>query len=681
MKRVLIVDDNGDNRYMLESLLKGNGYAIETAQNGAEALELARKSPPDIIITDILMPVMDGFSLCRQWKADERLKGIPFVFYTATYTDPKDEAFALSLGAERFVVKPKKPEEMIELMHQILVDADSGDLFLSPAAPAKESDFLESHNAALMRKLEKKMRDLEEATESMQREIAERKRVESELVYRNTILSTQQETSLDAILVVDEKGNMVAHNARFLELWDIPPGIAAGLSDEKALEYVLGKVVDPDRFMNKVRHLYANPHETSRDLINLKDRRILDRYSAGIIGADGHYYGRVWYFRDITEQKKLEEQLRQSQKMEAVGALAGGIAHDFNNILSAIIGYASIVRLKMKPDDNLRHYVEEILAASERAANLTKSMLAFSRKQVMELRPVDINGLIRRIQKMLARLIREDIEFTVTEWPAPLIVQCDAGQLEHVLVNLITNARDAMPGGGKLAISTDRFVIKSEMDGMAQGAYALISVSDTGCGIDKDIQDRIFEPFFTTKEVGKGTGLGLAIVYGIVQKHNGFIRVYSESNRGTTLKIFLPLSTAAVQDIEREEIGLLPSGSETILLVEDNAKVRTVIRDMLKEFGYTVVEAADGEEAIRLFRENRDRIRLLLSDLVMPNKSGKETYEELKKIKRDLRAIFMSGYTFDIIAQKGLLEEGIDFMSKPVSMIDLIRRVREVMDR
>ncbi len=681
MIRILIADDIAENRYMLETLLKGNGYEVTSAENGAQALELARKSLPDVIITDILMPVMDGFTLCRQWKADEQLKQIPFVFYTATYTDPKDEKFALSLGAERFIVKPTRPEDMIAMLHNILEDARAGKLLPGEQQHKKEEEFLQDYNETLLRKLERKMAQLERTNKALEQEIVERKRIEHELVYRNIILATQQETSLDAILVVNEQGRMISYNKRFVELWGIPDNILSAKSDEQLLQFVVNQIADPSGFLDKVRYLYEHRDETSRDVLELKDRRIVDRYSSAILGSDGQYYGRVWYFRNITEQKKLEEQFRQAQKMEAVGALAGGIAHDFNNILSAIIGYASILRMKIDPEDELRHHVVEILAASERAANLTRSMLAFSRKQVMELKPVNVNELICGIHKMLARLIGEDIEFTVAcSGDTGLVVQSDAGQLEHVLMNLIMNARDAMPDGGKLTIGSGRFTLIEELEEMPRGSYAVISVSDSGIGMDKETQEHIFEPFFTTKEVGKGTGLGLAMAYGIIKKHNGFIRVYSEPGKGTTFKIYLPVTSQAVQKFRKKEAVLLPLGTETILLVEDNSNVRFVTRDMLQEFGYTVLEAADGEEAVRVFRENKDRIKLLLCDLIMPKKSGKETYEEIKIMRPDVKAIFTSGYTSDIIARKGLLEEGINFMSKPVSMIELSGKIREVLD-
>ncbi|HEY5997896.1 MAG TPA: response regulator [bacterium] len=680
MTRVLVVDDVAENRYLLETLLRGSGYEVTAAANGAEALEIARRDPPDLVVTDILMPVMDGFALCREWKTDERLKGIPFVFYTATYTEPKDEQFALSLGAERFFVKPQRPDELLRLLQEVLDAAAAGRLALSGKAPPPGPEFLEDHNAALIRKLEKKMAQLQEANAALEREIVERKRVEAELTYRNTVLTTQQEASLDGILVVDEAGRLVSWNSRFLEMWGIPPEVVALRSEERALACALDKVVDPGGFMTRIRHLYQHPELRSRELIEVKGNRLFDRYSAPILDAKGAGRGRVWYFRDVTEQRKLEEQLRQAQKMEAVGALAGGIAHDFNNILSAISGYSSLLQMKLEPGDERLQMVDEILAASEKAAGLTRSMLAFSRKQPMDLRPVDVNEMIRAIQKLLERLIGEDIEFTVTGSPETLIVQSDVGQLEHVLINLITNARDAMRHGGRLTIGTAPFVLAADQDGLKAGTYALITVSDTGCGIPREIQQHIFEPFFTTKEVGKGTGLGLAMAYAIVKRHRGAIRLYSEPGEGTTFRIYLPVVAAAVPEAATPAPIVLPTGHETILLVEDNEGVRQATRTMLREFGYAVLEAVDGEDALRVFRGNEDRIALVLCDLIMPRRNGRETVEELRRIRPGLRAIFTSGYTPDVIAQKGLLAEGSPFLSKPVSMIDLIRKIRDVLD-
>jgi PAS domain S-box-containing protein len=680
MIRVLIADDIAENRYMLETLLKGNGYEVTCVANGAEALELARKTPPDIIITDILMPVMDGFSLCKQWKADERLRQVPFVFYTATYTEPADEEFALSLGAERFIVKPQRPDQMIEMLHEILNDAHAGRLVPCEKPQKEEEAFFREYNATLLRKLEKKMEQLERTNEALKQEIVERKRIENELVYRNTILATQQDTSLDGILVVDSEGKMISYNKRFIELWGLPADIVAQKSDESALGSVLDTIKDPGRFLAKVKYLYEHRTETSRDLIDLRDGRIFDRYSSPIIGGNGQYYGRVWYFRDITEQAKLEQQLRQAQKMEAIGALAGGVAHDFNNVLAAVMGYASIVQKKMAADLAMKYNIDQILDATKRGAGLVKSLLAFSRKQTIELKPVNINELIPGFQKMMSRLIGADIEFIARCADEPLMIEADAGQLEQVLMNLITNARDAMPQGGTLTIATERIFLADERDEMAGGPYAVVTVSDTGNGMDKDTREHIFEPFFTTKEAGKGTGLGLAIVYGIIKKHRGFIRVQSEPRKGTSFTISLPLISREPEVRQTEDQALLPGGTETVLLVEDDQDVRRATGDMLRELGYPVLEAVDGDDALKVFQENRDRVRLILCDLILPKRSGRETLEEIKRTKPDIKAVFTSGYTADIIKQKGLMDEGMSLLAKPVSMIDLARKIRAVLD-
>jgi len=388
---------------------------------------------------------------------------------------------------------------------------------------------------------------------------------------------------------------------------------------------------------------------------------------------------------DVTELKRLEGQLRQAQKMEAVGQLAGGVAHDFNNILTAIIGYGNLILMKLPNLDPLRAYVDQILASSERAAHLTHSLLAFSRKQIIDLKPVDLNRIMQRVESLLVRLIGEDIELKVSLREGEIPVLADSIQIEQVLMNLATNARDAMPGGGRLAIETGIFemgedFLRAHSYGKA-GTYGLITMTDSGMGMDEKTREKIFEPFFTTKDVGKGTGLGLAMAYGIIKQHNGYINVYSEPGKGTTFKVYLPLTLSAATAAQGFAAPLPQRGAETLLLAEDDDAVRKLTKTVLEDFGYEIIEAVDGEEAVRKFRENRERIAMLLLDIVMPKRNGKEVYQEIKKERPGIRALFTSGYTADVIHKKGILDDGLDFILKPVSPTDLLKKVREVLDR
>ncbi len=390
--------------------------------------------------------------------------------------------------------------------------------------------------------------------------------------------------------------------------------------------------------------------------------------------------------RMVEEEKELlQAQFLQSQKMEAIGHLAGGIAHDFNNILTAIIGYSTLLQQKMKEDDPMRSMVNSVISSAERAANLTQELLAFSRKQIINPKPVEINDLVKNMEKLLLRLIGEDIEFRTILSEQQLWVVADRGQLEQVIMNLITNARDAMPGGGILSIETatveiTRRQMDEQRDVIRPGRYAVISISDTGTGMDEETKEHIFEPFYTTKDVGKGTGLGLSVVYGIVKQHNGHIKVYSEKGHGTTFRIYLPLGKADIKEEKTEQRVELRGGTETVLLAEDESAVRELIKTVLTERGYEVIEAVDGRDAIEKFTVNRDRINLMILDVVMPEKSGREVYEEIKRIRSDIKVLFTSGYTSNIIQQKGVLDEGINFISKPVSPDELLIKVREVLE-
>jgi PAS domain S-box-containing protein len=402
-------------------------------------------------------------------------------------------------------------------------------------------------------------------------------------------------------------------------------------------------------------------------------------------GGDGRVITVDSLITDITQLKLLESQLRQAQKMEAIGQLAGGIAHDFNNILTAIIGYSHLLLMKMDEGNPDRPYVEHIIASSERAAHLTQSLLAFSRKQIIDLKPVNLNDIIRRTDHLLERVIGEDIEFKTTLAEEGLPVMADSMHIEQVLMNLAANARDAMPNGGMLRLETGvasigEDFIRTHSYGRP-GTYAFLSITDTGSGMDENIRRRIFEPFFTTKEVGKGTGLGLSMVYGIVKQHHGYIDVYSEPGQGTTFKVYLPmLAAAAVEKPTPAPVGIA-RGTETVLLAEDDKTVRDLARHVLENSGYQVIEASDGEEAVAKFFDAGKHIDLLVFDIIMPKKNGKEAYLEIMKIRPDIKALFMSGYTADMVHNKGLLEINLDFVRKPISPTDLLKKVREILDR
>ncbi len=387
--------------------------------------------------------------------------------------------------------------------------------------------------------------------------------------------------------------------------------------------------------------------------------------------------------RDVTERKQLEEKLRQSQKMEALGRLAGGVAHDFNNLLTIIGGYGHMVLDGLRPKDPLRKDLEPIMEAAYRAATLTRQLLTFSRRQVVQPKVLDLNRVVARMNKMLRRVIGEDIELNVRLRPGLGRVKADPGQMGQVIMNLAVNARDAMPNGGKLTIETGEVVLGSEWGApeLTPGRYVVLTISDTGTGMDAQVRSRIFEPFFTTKQKGKGTGLGLSTVYGIVKQSGGEIRVDSEPGRGTTFSIYLPLAhETARASGPRPPVRGLERGTETILLVEDEDEVRVLASEMLRRQGYTVLNARGGEEALRIWELNRNSIDMLLTDVIMPQMSGRELAERLRAMRPDLPVLYISGYTGDVIARHGILESDAAFLQKPFTLAELGRKVRAVLN-
>lgn len=523
---ILIVDDNEANLYQLQVLLGGNGYQIVTAENGADALARARQTPPDLIVSDILMPVMDGFTLCREWRKDERLCRIPFVFYTATYTDDRDREFALSLGARQFLVKPEEPDVFLREIREAIQDVQHSPAAPSPAPgkepPKEEFDYLKQYNQTLVRKLEAKMQQLEQSNREL------------------------------------EQG--------------------------------------------------------------------------------------------LTERKNMEQQLLQVQKLESVGRLAGGIAHDFNNILSVIMGYSEIALLRMEKDSPARASIEGVKSAVQRAAALTGQLLVFSRKQVSQAQVVVLNDVVRGFQKMLERLIGEDIsiETHLSEglWP----VRVDPHQIEQVLMNLSVNARDAMPSGGTLLFESCNLGVADavrEPHLLSSGDYVMLKVGDTGCGIPEAAKVHIFDPFFTTKVVGKGTGLGLSVVYGVIKQAGGSIRFESSEGAGTSFFIYLPRELASPQTVHPEELDVRTlHGTESILLVDDEASICEIVRMTLEEHGYRVFATSDPAQALN-WLSGASVVDALVTDVVMPDMSGIELAQRVVAQRPRTRVLLMSGYATD----------------------------------
>jgi len=924
---ILIADDIEASRILLKRTLERAGYSVVTASNGAEALIKARKSSPDIIVSDILMPEMDGFRFCREVKQDELLCDIPFIFYSATYTDQKDEILAVALGASRFIRKPVENEEFLKIIQEVIIEYKEKRMLVSATAPQDDAMVMKMYEERMESKLYDKIkaldrernallkmetelrfseekyrsifdnvndaifihavedarildvnqkmcdmfgydreealhlkvedlssadpavtletartyiektihegpqifqwqckdkygnlfwvevnlklikRDTQDRIVAVVRDISAQKRAEASLMESEQTLKAIFDSAIDGILVADVKnkkfltGNkairemlgysieeiqalgvldihpekdlpnvleqfekqarkeiittknlpikrkdgsifyadinsspvvigdknylvgifrdntayketedaLTESEERFRAIFENSPvGISIANADGRlvdsnpAFQKMLGYTKDelltkfsdftyPDDVPKNI-HLFQEMVEGKRDHYRMEKRYYHKNGSivwanlivTAIRDRGGTFKYNFAIIENITERKALEDQLRHAQKLEAIGQLAGGVAHDFNNILTAIIGYGSILKMKLKDNEQMLHNINQILAITERGAGLTQSLLAFSRKQAISLKPIKLNDLVERIGKLIPRLIGEEIEFRIILSEEDMTVMADSGQIEQVLMNLASNARDAMPNGGVLTIQTehaglDEDYVKIHGFG-AKGPYAIISVSDKGAGIDAELIDKIFEPFFTTKVVGEGTGLGLSLVYGIIKQHSGYINVYSEPGQGTSFKIYLPLIKEVIVEPKRTESPAETGGTETILLAEDEESVRGAITGILKEYGFTVIEAVDGKDAIAKYTENKDRIDLLILDVGMPNMNGKEAHDEIKKINPGIKAIFTSGYTAKTIHVKGVLNEEIHFLAKPVLPQNLLRKIREVLN-
>jgi two-component system cell cycle sensor histidine kinase/response regulator CckA len=498
-----------------------------------------------------------------------------------------------------------------------------------------------------------------------------RREAERRLQHTISLLNATLDSTADGILVVSNDGKVVSCNRKFMEMWQLGCDSSVGKDDQTLLAHVITQLQSPNEFLEKIQALYADPSAISSDILHFKDGRIFERYSQPQ-QLENRIVGRVWSFRDVTRARNMEMELRQSQKMEALGRLAGGIAHDFNNLLMLVSGYVN--QILDNPALVEGHGTcEQILTITKRAASVTRQLLTFSRKLPDVPVAADLNAIVLDVEQMIRRLLSDQVQLQISAWRDALPIYIDVSQIELMIMNFAINAQDAMPNGGLLSIAT---AAEAAADETGSHRYAVLQVSDTGHGMTPEIQAHIFEPFFTTKQLGRGTGLGLSTVFGIVDRAGGFIKVQSQPNRGTTFRVYLPQDTA-IRLAKPPEPSVKPAhgGNETILLAEDEAGIRTMTKVYLEGLGYRVLEAGDGAEAIERSQEYSGVIDLILTDILMPGVRGDIAVEEIRKSRPGTKAIFISGYT-DQSAQR----EVDDILFKPFEFPELGRKIRAVLD-
>jgi two-component system cell cycle sensor histidine kinase/response regulator CckA len=517
---------------------------------------------------------------------------------------------------------------------------------------------------------------------------AEHFRLANELAHERALLSRILDSMEDGVVALDPEGHVIAFNPRAEKLLGVGPRELVPATWARTCGVFLPDQRTPlPSDQDPLAHAMAGKsmRETEIYVRNPVVQGAELSAAATPLRDTGHSpVGGIAVFRDVTEQHRLERQLNQAQKMEAVGQLAGGVAHDFNNLLAVITGYGELVLQHFKAGDTGHDDVGQLLAASQRAAQLTKQLLAFSRRQIVQPKILELNGIVANVEKMLRRVIGEDIDLKTVLAPDLASVRADSGQIEQVIINLTVNARDAMPHGGKLTIETANVTLDADyLDANSRvkpGDFVLLAVSDTGTGMDSETQGHIFEPFFTTKEPGKGTGLGLATVYGIVQQMDGHIWLYSEVDHGTTFKIYLPRVEGSEAVAHARRTISPATASATILLVEDDDAVRQVTARMLKNRGYSVFEARGAKDARAICAEHGAELDLLLTDIVMPETSGPKLADELTGLHPRLRVLFMSGYSGAAVARHGALPEGVAYLEKPFTASSLASKVADALE-
>ena len=683
MNRVLIVDDKEENLYYLQALLSGHGWEVELARHGAEALVKARQCPPKLVVSDLLMPVMDGYTLLRHWKADTPLRSAPFVVYTATYTEAQDEELALNLGADAFILKPAEPEMFLERIQAVMAAAGRGELAMPKMFAGAEDGVLKTYSETLIRKLEEKTLQLEESNAALQRDIAERRRVEESLRESEERFRATFEQVAVGIGHLNTEGQFLRVNDRlcaitghsreemlrrtFMEL-TVPEDRAECEAARVAM--LSGKRLD---FTAEKRYLRPNGDYVWVNIVTtlLRDEAGKPKYFISVVA-------------DISEGKRLEQQFLRAQRMESIGTLAGGIAHDLNNLLAPILMGIELLRLN-EIDQSTGQVIDNMERSAKRAASLVRQVLSFARGVEGKRVPLQVRHIIQEVEDIVESTFPKNIEVSCDLANDLWTVMADPTQLNQVILNLCVNARDAMEGGGRLTLTASNVVLDAHYaamnGGVSAGNHVKIEVTDNGCGIPPEIAERIFEPFFTTKEPGKGTGLGLSTALGIVRGQGGFINVYSERGKGTTFRILLPAEADAVIASGVESVWNRPPAGkgELVLVVDDETSILEITRQTLEAFGYRVLMAEDGAEAVALYAQHSRDIAVVITDMMMPTMDGPMLIAALRRIDPEVPVIAVSGLNPQTSSQDSATAPTRFFLTKPYTANTLLVLLQDVL--
>jgi PAS domain S-box-containing protein len=674
--KILVVEDNEDSRVLLESVLAESGYDVESTENGKLAFERAVLAPPDLIISDILMPEMDGYALCQAVKAHEQLSDVPFIFYTATYTDPENEKLAMDLGALKFLVKPMEVDRLLNEIKTALNIPKSNSKTSSQKPPRNELELQKDYSKIIAHKLDHKVCKLEE--EKAKLAVSEQKyRRLIEALRGNYFFYTHDESGLFSYLSPSisnvlgySQGEFEIHFTEYLTQSNINKDVLH--YTEQSL-----KGIRQPPYEIEICHKNGNIHR-----LEITEEPVLNRHGH-VIAVEGIAHDITQRVKTQVEREKLQKQLIQAQKMEAIGTLAGGIAHDFNNILSAIIGYTELSKLELPKQGTLSGYLDSVIQASNRAKELVQQILTFSRQAEKEFKPVSVKIILKEALKLLRASLPSTIEIKRNILSDSLVMG-DPTQIHQIIMNLCVNAGHAMrKNGGILEVELSDVQLdddfKSQFPDVKPGLYLNLAVGDTGEGMPPKVLEQIFDPFFTTKERGEGTGMGLAVVHGIVKSCGGAIYAYSEPGNGTNFKIFLPvIETASESGIDPEAVN--PRGQERILFIDDEPNLVEIGEQMLQSLGYQVVSRTSSLEALKLFQEQSDQFDLVITDMTMPQMTGDKLAGEVIAIRQDIPVIVCTGFSHQIAETKSS-DTGIKaLLMKPVVRSEMAQVVRKVLD-